>query len=139
MGEILNKDYFLCDPHNSEAILNNARLAIFQIYCRTHQSVDIATIAEKMGLDPLACEGYIVQLIQSGKLQGACIDTPDCETETPTVFFPRQKTNSCAQILEKTKNMSFRLFLLQANAMGVNKKDSRKLGSLSQEAAKYLN
>merc|ERR1711862_990213 len=120
--------------------MSNARLSIFKIYCRTHQSVDIETIAEKMSLEASDAENYIIRLIQSGKLSNACIDTDSGGQGGASVFFPKQKSDVSSQVLEKTKNMSFRLFLLSANCARLdNKKDNKKLGQLSAELSQHLN
>lgn len=138
---LLETDFFLSS--NAEAIMNNARLGVFQIYCRTHQSVDIATIADKMTLPVEECETYIVGLIQNGRLTGACIDSVNSGTggkKSASVFFPKTKPDVSEQVLEKTKNMAFRLSLLQANATitGQEKKHSLKLGQLSAAMAQHL-
>jgi translation initiation factor 3 subunit E len=49
--QVLPKDYFLCDKVDEFA--SQARLGLFYIYCRIHQSVNITTIAEKIGMTPV--------------------------------------------------------------------------------------
>ena len=69
--------------------------------------MDIPTIAAAMRLSPESCEAFVVQLIQTGRLTGACI-----EERGSTVSFPKVPLDVSDQVLEKTKNMSFRMYLL---------------------------
>lgn len=132
---LVKQDYFLSG--NSEVIVSNARLAIFGIYCRTHQSVDITTLAKIISLPPDDCEAYIASLIQQGRLNNACISTSGTSN---SVSFEKKKGDLASLVLEKTKNMSFRLRLLQANASvtASDKKDSAKLGALTADLAGFL-
>ncbi|CAD7959900.1 unnamed protein product [Amoebophrya sp. A25] len=128
-------DYFL--KNNLESILSNARLSIFSIYCRIHESVDIGVIAEKMGLDPPRAEAWIVSLIQQGSLSNACIDSDG--KGNSSVFFPKEESDVYTQVVEKTNNVAFRLYLLQVNADGIaNKTGSKKVTKLAGEIAAQL-
>jgi translation initiation factor 3 subunit E len=132
--EMIKTDFFLCA--NEETIVSNSRLAIFSIYCRIHESVDISTIAEKMGMPANDAEDWIVDLIQSGKLSGARINSSG---NKKSVFFPKEDTEVYSQVMEKTKNMGFRLFLLQANAGTiVDKKNSAKVTGIAPMIAQHL-
>eukprot|EP00392_Amoebophrya_sp_AT5.2_P014318 g14466.t1 len=138
MQVLCENDYFLHGA-NAETIMSNARLAIFTIYCRIHQSVDIPTIANKMSMASSSAEAWIVELIQSGKLSGACIDS-DAKGES-SVFFPKEESEVYHQVLEKTQNMSFRLALLQLNATALKDKDAklgRNLTNVSGQLAAHL-
>ncbi|CAD7936876.1 unnamed protein product [Amoebophrya sp. A120] len=131
-----NNDYFLWGD-NLTVILANARLAIFSIYCRIHQSVDISTIADKMSMPAEMAEQWIVELIQTGKLSGACIDSD--ANGTSSVFFPKEETEIYQQVLEKTQNMAFRLRLLQVNAEGIKDKNAlKKVTQVSGKLAAHL-
>lgn len=132
--EMIKIDFFLCS--NEEAIMSNARLGIFSTYCRIHESVDINTISEKMGMSPEDAEDWIVDLIQTNKLTNARIDAQKGKKE---VFFPKEESEVYSQVLEKTKNTSFRLFLLQANAGTlVDKKKPGQLTSIASTLAAHL-
>jgi len=126
-------DFFL--HSHKERLINEACLAIFQTYCSTHNSVDIATIGSKMGLNAVECEKFIVQLMLDGKLSGACIDGN-------RVGFTRSDETSaadvCETVLEKTKNMGFRLALLEAaGSLGKGKSPS-KLASVTSNLYRHL-
>jgi len=78
-------------------------------------------------------EEWIVSLIREGSLH-ARID-PDKRT----VFFPKEDDDVYEQIINKTQNMSFRLFLLQANANTLLKKvDAQQAMAFSSEISKHL-
>lgn len=130
---LASSDYFLWD--NVDQILSNARLAIFSIYCRIHQSVDIETVSSKMDMSTDAAETWIVSLIQAGRLSGACIKS-DARGNS-MVSFAKDEADIYQQVLDRTKNMSLRLCLLQANADQIGKK-SGDVSLLATKIAKHL-
>eukprot|EP00397_Hematodinium_sp_SG-2012_P020749 GEMP01021398.1.p1 GENE.GEMP01021398.1~~GEMP01021398.1.p1 ORF type:complete len:515 (+),score=94.86 GEMP01021398.1:58-1545(+) len=106
-------DFFLSDHYPT--LLENARLLIFESYCRVHQYIDITMIAEKLSMEPDAAEVWIVNLIQNAKLQ-ARIDS-----ENNRVLMAKENPSVYQQVIDKTKNMHFRTTLVQANAANVAK------------------
>lgn len=128
------QDFFLWDNH--EILSTNARFGIFWIYCRIHRSVDIACVAEKMGMQPEKAEAWIVDMIQSGKLK-ATIDNSD-EQGALRLFFPKTEMDVYSQVMSKTKNMSSRLIMLAARAATIVKKESYNVTSLSSQIAQHL-
>jgi translation initiation factor 3 subunit E len=87
----------------------NARLLIFERYCRIHQCINIKMIASKLNMAPEEAELWIVKLIQSAKLD-ARIDS-----EKSRVVMSKAPPSVYQQVIEKTKNLSFRSTMLLAN------------------------
>jgi len=100
-------DYFL-SGHWAE-FEENARLLIFERYCRIHQCININMIAEKLNMAPEEAELWIVKLIQSAKLD-ARIDS-----EKSRVVMSKAPPSVYQQVIEKTKNLSFRSTMTLAN------------------------
>jgi translation initiation factor 3 subunit E len=101
-------DFFLSrwwDDHFEE----NARLLIFETYCRIHQCINLEMIASKLNMDPQAAELWIVKLIQNAKLD-ARIDSAK-----KRVVMSKAPPNVYQQVIEKTKNLAFRSTMLLSN------------------------
>merc|ERR1712066_301339 len=105
--KVCKGDYYLY-RHWSE-FEENARLLIFETYCRIHQCIDIRMIASKLNMTPTEAELWIVKLIQSAKLD-ARIDS-----EKSRVVMSKAPASVYQQVIEKTKNLSFRSTMLLSN------------------------
>eukprot|EP00933_Yihiella_yeosuensis_P070017 TRINITY_DN7729_c0_g2_i1.p1 TRINITY_DN7729_c0_g2~~TRINITY_DN7729_c0_g2_i1.p1 ORF type:complete len:464 (-),score=128.14 TRINITY_DN7729_c0_g2_i1:117-1508(-) len=105
--EVCKVDYFLW-KHWTE-FEENARLLIFETYCRIHQCINISMIATKLNMTPEEAEVWIVKLIQSAKLD-ARIDS-----EKGRVVMSKAPASVYQQVIEKTKNLSFRSTMLLSN------------------------
>lgn len=100
-------DYFL-KQHWAE-FQENARLLIFEAYCRIHQCINIGMIATKLNMGAEEAELWIVKLIQNAKLD-ARIDS-----EKSRVVMSKAPPSVYQQVIEKTKNLSFRSTMLISN------------------------
>merc|ERR1711957_727240 len=109
-------DHFLA-PHWTE-FQDNARLHIFESYCRTHQCINIQMIASKLNMEAVGAELWIVKLIQNAKLD-ARIDS-----EKSRVVMTKAPPNVYQQVIEKTKNLAFRSTMLVSN-MEKDKQEGR--------------
>ena len=45
-----------------------ARLLVFESYCRVHQRIDLALLADRLGLDAAAAEAWVVGLVRGARL-----------------------------------------------------------------------
>lgn len=63
---VLSNDCFLL-PWQAD-FMENARLLIFETYCRIHKVIDIKMLAEKLNMDQPQAEQWIVDLIRNAKL-----------------------------------------------------------------------
>ncbi|CAL5423198.1 unnamed protein product [Camellia sinensis] len=73
LGKRVEEGNFSTVPVRDE-FLENARLFIFETYCRIHQRIDMGVLAEKLNLNYDEAERWIVNLIRTSKLD-AKIDT----------------------------------------------------------------
>ncbi|KAI5560372.1 hypothetical protein POPTR_016G043800v4 [Populus trichocarpa] len=85
-----------------DEFLENARLFIFETYCRIHQRIDIGVLAEKLNLNFEEAERWIVNLIRNSKLD-AKIDS-----ESGTVIMEPNHPNVYEQLIDHTKALSGR-------------------------------
>lgn len=100
-------DYFLTQHWND--FEENARLLIFETYCRIHQCINIRMIASKLNMEVEEAELWIVKLIQNAKLD-ARIDS-----EKGRVVMSKAPPSVYQQVIEKTKNLAFRSTMLISN------------------------
>jgi len=102
--KVLSNDFFLMS--SLEEFLENARLFIFETYCRIHQVIDIGMLAQKLNLDTSAAEKWIVNMIRNARLD-AKIDSAHNQvvmgTQHPSIY---------QQVIEKTKGLAFRTYML---------------------------
>lgn len=104
---VCKADYFLCS--HWQEFEENARLLIFETYCRIHQCINIHMIASKLNMKSEEAELWIVKLIQNAKLD-ARIDS-----EKGRVVMSKAPPSVYQQVIEKTKNLSFRSTMLISN------------------------
>eukprot|EP00996_Jenningsia_fusiforme_P000167 NODE_1125_length_1688_cov_29.239780_g996_i0.p1 GENE.NODE_1125_length_1688_cov_29.239780_g996_i0~~NODE_1125_length_1688_cov_29.239780_g996_i0.p1 ORF type:complete len:448 (+),score=140.13 NODE_1125_length_1688_cov_29.239780_g996_i0:143-1486(+) len=101
---VLMNDFFLVSCR--EEFLENAKLMIFENYCRIHTVIDIDMIAEKLGMDREKAEIWIVNLIRQARLE-ARIDS-----QANQVLMDSQGSNIYQMIKEKTKHLGVRTVML---------------------------
>jgi len=106
---VLANDYFL--NKMKDEFLENARIFVFETYCRIHQKIDIAMLAEKLNMKNAEdAERWIVNLIRNASLD-AKIDSKANHvimgTNHPSVY---------QSVIDATENLSFRSYVL-ANAL----------------------
>lgn len=106
-AKVCKGDYFLTQ-HWGE-FMENARLLIFETYCRIHQCINIRMIASKLNMEVEEAELWIVKLIQNAKLD-ARIDS-----EKGRVVMSKAPPSVYQQVIEKTKGLSFRSYVLAQN------------------------
>jgi translation initiation factor 3 subunit E len=105
--KVLANDFFLVSCRDE--FIENARLFIFETYCRIHQIIDIKMLAEKLNMDQEAAERWIVNLIRNARLD-AKIDS-----QANTVIMGSQYPTIYQKVIEKTKGLSFRSYVLANN------------------------
>ncbi|KAJ4830989.1 Eukaryotic translation initiation factor 3 subunit E [Turnera subulata] len=89
-----------------DEFLENARLFIFETYCRIHQRIDMGVLAEKLNLNYDEAERWIVDLIRTSKLD-AKIDS-----ESGTVIMEPNYPNVYEQLIDHSKALSGRTYKL---------------------------
>nr|AAQ97773.1 eukaryotic translation initiation factor 3, subunit 6 48kDa [Danio rerio] len=110
---VLVNDFFLVAC--LEDFIENARLFIFETFCRIHQCISIGMLADKLNMTPEEAERWIVNLIRNARLD-AKIDS-----KLGHVVMGNNAISPYQQVIEKTKSLSFRSQML---AMNIEKKQS---------------
>ena len=63
---VITNDFF--STACTEDFMENARLLIFEIFCRIHQVISIDMLAEKLNMVPDQAEQWIVNLIRDARM-----------------------------------------------------------------------
>uniref|UniRef100_A0A2N9F806 Eukaryotic translation initiation factor 3 subunit E n=1 Tax=Fagus sylvatica TaxID=28930 RepID=A0A2N9F806_FAGSY len=105
LGKRVEEGNFSTVPLRDE-FLENARLFIFETYCRIHQRIDMGVLAEKLNLNYEEAERWIVNLIRGSKLD-AKIDS-----QLGTVVMEPNHPNVYEQLIDHTKALSGRTYKL---------------------------
>ena len=106
-ANVLDRDFFLCN--SEELFLKSARLALFESYCRIHERIDLSMLAKKLNMEQIAAEKWIVQMVSDAQLN-AKIDS-----QSGHVILGVQAPDVYQQVIEKTKGLSFRSYVLAQN------------------------
>merc|ERR1719205_268972 len=104
---IQEESYTYQDPITS--FIEDSRMMIFETFCRIHQCISIAMLAEKLNMSAEEAERWIVDLIRNAKLD-AKIDS-----KQGTVVMGVETNSPYQQLIEKTKALSFRSQMLLMN------------------------
>uniref|UniRef100_A0A3Q3A1A3 Eukaryotic translation initiation factor 3 subunit E n=1 Tax=Kryptolebias marmoratus TaxID=37003 RepID=A0A3Q3A1A3_KRYMA len=104
---VLVNDFFLVAC--LEDFIENARLFIFETFCRIHQCISISMLADKLNMTPEEAERWIVNLIRNARLD-AKIDS-----KLGHVVMGNNAVSPYQQVIEKTKSLSFRSQMLVMN------------------------
>ncbi|XP_054288816.1 eukaryotic translation initiation factor 3 subunit E-like [Macrosteles quadrilineatus] len=97
---VLYNDFFLIAC--LEDFIENARLMIFETFCRIHQCISIQMLASKLNMEPDEAECWIVNLIRNARLD-AKIDS-----KLGHVVMGAQPLSPYQQLLEKVDSLSVR-------------------------------
>lgn len=97
---VINNDFFITIWMNE--FIENARLMIFETFCRIHQCITISMLAEKLNMEPAEAECWIVNLIRNARLD-AKIDS-----KLGHVVMGTQPLSPYQQLVEKIDSLSVR-------------------------------
>ncbi|CAH1115815.1 unnamed protein product [Psylliodes chrysocephalus] len=97
---VLLNDFFLISC--LDEFVENARLMIFETFCRIHQCISIGMLAEKLNMNPDEAECWIVNLIRNARLD-AKIDS-----KLGHVVMGAQPLSPYQQLIEKIDSLSVR-------------------------------
>ena len=68
---LIDNDYFLAAV--KPVFMEQARMAIFEVYCRIHQCIDLNMLSERLGMDRTEAEKWIATLIRNARLNARCV------------------------------------------------------------------
>jgi len=119
--DVLLNDFFLVAVLDD--FIENARLMIFETFCRIHQCISINMLADKLNMTGEDAERWIVNLIRNARLD-AKIDS-----QQGHVVMATQTVSPYQQLIEKTKMLSVRS---QKLATDIEKKLNARNADASQ-------
>jgi translation initiation factor 3 subunit E len=105
--KVLSTDFFLCKQ--TELFMEEARVFVFENYCRIHHKIDLTTLGEKLAMDRNRAERWIVDLIRNALLD-AKIDS-----EEGCVVMGTGSTSVYEKVMDRTKELTARSGGLVAN------------------------
>ena len=123
---VLSSDFFLCKQ--TELFMEEARVFVFENYCRIHHKIDLTTLGEKLAMDRERAERWIVDLIRNALLD-AKIDS-----EEGCVVMGTGSTTVYEQVMEKTKELNARSGGLVSNLRGYMNDIKREKGRKERQA-----
>lgn len=127
---VLLSDYFLsafsAEGEFVSEFMENARMFIFETYCRIHRRIDLGMLAAKLNMSSDDAERWVVELIRVASLNAKI----DCSENH--VLMKVQYPSIYQRVINKTKDLSFRSFML-ANGLEramweSNKRKNQKKG-----------
>jgi len=119
--EVLATDFFLCKQ--TALFMEEARVFVFENYCRIHHKIDLDALGEKLAMDQVHAERWIVDLIRNALLD-AKIDS-----EEKCVVMGGEPQSVYEQVMEKTRDLNLRSGTLTSNL-------SNMLNDVRKEKAK---
>jgi translation initiation factor 3 subunit E len=122
---VLINDFFLVAC--IEDFIENARMFIFETFCRIHNCISINMLSDKLNMQTEDAERWIVNLIRNDPRLDAKIDS-----KLGHVVMGSQNVSPYLQVIEKTKNLIYRS---QALASNIDKRDAAKNASKSPQTA----
>uniref|UniRef100_A0A914YRB5 Eukaryotic translation initiation factor 3 subunit E n=1 Tax=Panagrolaimus superbus TaxID=310955 RepID=A0A914YRB5_9BILA len=124
--EVLANDFFLTAL--LDEFRENARLLIFEMFCRIHQCIGLDMLANRLNMDKVEAERWIVDLIRNYHIEGAKIDS-----QLGQVIMSAKPISIHEQIMENTKRLTFRAqqAALQLEKLKLDKKGSTNYAATS--------
>jgi len=106
-ASVMDSDFFL--SNSEDDFTKHARLYIFESYCRIHERIDLSMLAKKLNMEQIAAEKWIVKMVSDAQLN-AKIDS-----QSGHVILGLEPPDVYQQMIEKTKGLSFRSYVLAQN------------------------
>ena len=120
--QVLAADFFLCQQ--TDLFMEEARVFVFENYCRIHHKIDLAALGAKLAMDQDAAERWIVDLIRNANLDAKIDASEGC------VVMGGSQVSVYEQVLDRTRDLNVRSATLQQNLQsllqGSRKEKARK-------------
>lgn len=100
---VLASDFFLHQQLAAD-FMENARIFMFETYCRLHEKIELKMLAKKLAMDGPEAEQWIVDLIRNARLD-AKINSKDGFIIMGTTC---KSNNVYQQIVDKTRELAAR-------------------------------
>ena len=104
---VLKTDFFLCKQ--MDLFMEEARVFVFENYCRIHNKVSLSTLEEKLAMDEQQAERWIVDLIRNAGMDAKIDSEERCVvmgTDTKTTY---------ERVMERTRDLNVRSGTLVQN------------------------
>ena len=105
--KVLTADFFLCQQ--TELFMEEARVFVFENYCRIHNKIDLKALGEKLAMDQVAAERWIVDLIRNADLDAKIDSANGC------VVMGGSPQSIYEQVMERTRDLNVRSASLAQN------------------------
>jgi len=125
--KVLATDFFLC--HQTALFMEEARVFVFENYCRIHNKIDLRALGEKLAMDQDQAERWIVDLIRNAELD-AKIDS-----EEGCVVMGGSPQSIYEQVMDRTRDLNVRSATLAQNLNNVLN-EARKEKAKKERAAR---
>jgi translation initiation factor 3 subunit E len=125
---VLQADFFLCKQ--TALFMEEARIFVFENYCRIHNKIDLRTLGEKLAMDQEAAERWIVDLIRNADFQAKIDSSLQC------VVIGADTQSIYEQVMERTRDLNVRSATLAQNLQNLlteAKKEKTKKDRASRE------
>mmetsp|Transcript_16769 Transcript_16769/g.24292 ORF Transcript_16769/g.24292 Transcript_16769/m.24292 type:complete len:502 (+) Transcript_16769:72-1577(+) len=127
---VLKADFFLCKQ--TALFMEEARVFVFENYCRIHNKIDLKALGEKLAMDQDQAERWIVDLIRNADLD-AKIDS-----EEGCVVMGANSQSIYAQVMERTRDLNVRSATLSQN-LATFLNEAKKEKAKKEKAAREQN
>jgi hypothetical protein len=103
--KVLAADFFLC--HQTALFMEEARIFVFENYCRIHNKIDLVALGEKLAMDQDQAERWIVDLIRNADNLDAKIEYDDSGGGC-VVMGTASQPSMYEQVMERTRDLNAR-------------------------------
>jgi len=124
--KVLATDFFLC--HQTALFMEEARVFVFENYCRIHNKIDLRALGEKLAMDQDQAERWIVDLIRNADLD-AKIDS-----EEGCVVMGGSPQSIYEQVMDRTRDLNVRSATLAQNLNNVLNEARKEKAKLERDA-----
>jgi len=128
--KVLDSDFFLCKQ--TGLFMEEARVFVFENYCRIHNKIDLAALGKKLAMNEDEAERWIVDLIRNADLD-AKIDS-----EEGCVVMGGSVQSVYEQVMERTRDLNVRSATMAQSLnkiLGDARKNKAKAEALAREEA----
>jgi translation initiation factor 3 subunit E len=98
--KVLDTDFFLCKQ--TELFMEEARVFVFENYCRIHNKIDLSALGKKLAMNENDAERWIVDLIRNADLDAKIDSEEGCVVMGGTV------QTTYEQVMERTRDLNVR-------------------------------
>ena len=126
--QVLSADFFLC--HQTKLLMEEARVFVFENFCRIHNKIDLKALGEKLAMDQEEAERWIVDLIRNADLDAKIDSDEGC------VVMGVSQQSIYEQVVERTRDLNVRSAALSQNVSKLlqdARKDKAKRERASRE------